>query len=66
MARVSTVMMLLLLVAMFHHASLGLQVIIEDYVHTSWKFAVLVLVRTTCFALAVIGILATLRIAFSG
>lgn len=65
-APVSTIMMVLLLLATFHHASLGLQVVIEDYVHGSRKFAALILVRTACIALAVIGVVATLRIAFTG
>ena len=58
-------LMVLLLIALFYHTALGLQVVIEDYIHSKAKFAVLILVRLACFALAALGILATLRIAFS-
>lgn len=61
-----TVLMVLLLIALFHHTALGLQVVIEDYVHSGVKFAAVIGVRLICFALAVAGIVATLRIAFSG
>lgn len=57
-------LMILLLVALFWHTALGLQVVVEDYVHSDLKFAVLVAVRLGCFALAATGVLATLRIAF--
>jgi succinate dehydrogenase / fumarate reductase membrane anchor subunit len=63
-APVATVLMTLLLVALFYHVALGLQVVIEDYVHSGIKIAALVAVRLGCVALAVTGILATLRIAF--
>lgn len=58
--------MILLLIALFHHAALGLQVVIEDYMHSESKFAVVLLLRLSCFALAAAGILATLRIVFRG
>jgi len=52
----------LLLISLFHHTALGLQVVIEDYMHTKAKFAALVIVRLSCIALAVAGIVAILRI----
>ena len=61
------ILMILLLSALFHHTALGLQVVIEDYVHSGVKFAAVIGVRLACFALAAAGIVATLRIiAFSG
>lgn len=60
----ATAPMVLLLIALFHHTALGLQVVIEDYVHSGIRFAALIAVRLICFALAVAGIVATLRIAF--
>lgn len=56
------ILMILLLISLFHHTALGLQVVIEDYMHTKAKFAALVIVRLSCIALAVAGIVAILRI----
>jgi len=61
-----SVLMVLLLMALFYHTALGLQVVIEDYVHSGAKFGALIAVRLGCVALAVAGILATMRIAFGG
>lgn len=55
--------MVLLLIAMFHHAAVGLQVVIEDYIHSGFKFVAVIAVRLGCYGLALIGIIATLRIA---
>ena len=60
----AVVLMILLLIALFHHTALGLQVVIEDYIHSGTKFAAVIAVRLGCLTLAVAGILATLRIAF--
>lgn len=62
---ISSILMVLLLIAVFYHAALGLQVIVEDYVHSGAKFAAAIAVRLGCFALAAAGVLATLRIAFA-
>ena len=62
-----TILMVLLLIALFHHMALGLQVVVEDYVHSDRvKIPAVVAIRFACFALAVAGIIATLRIAFDG
>ena len=58
------ILLVLFLLAIFWHASLGLQVVIEDYVHTELaKLGLLVVVRLACFALAVAGIFAVLCMA---
>jgi len=59
-----SILLVLLLIATFWHTSLGLQVVIEDYVHTDLaKLGLLIVVRLACFALAVAGILAVLGMA---
>ncbi len=60
---INTSLMVLLLIALFWHAALGLQVVIEDYVHSVAKIWALIVMRFVCFALAAVGIMATLRIA---
>lgn len=63
---VSSVCMVLLLLTLFYHMALGLQVVIEDYVHSGAKTPLLVAMHAGCFALATAGTIATLRIALSG
>jgi succinate dehydrogenase / fumarate reductase membrane anchor subunit len=65
-APVPAVLMILLLMALFHHTVLGLQVVIEDYVHSGARLAAVLMLRLSCFALTTAGIVATLRIVFRG
>jgi succinate dehydrogenase / fumarate reductase membrane anchor subunit len=57
-------MLVLLLIATFLHASLGLQVVIEDYIHAELtRLGLVIIVRLGCFALAVAGMFAVLSMA---
>ena len=59
------ILLVLLIIATFYHASLGLQVVIEDYVHTELaRLGLVVVVRLLSFGFAVAGIFAVLSIAF--
>ena len=62
----TAILLILLLIALFYHTALGLQVVIEDYVHSGTRFAAVIAMRLGCCALATAGVVATLRIAFSG
>lgn len=63
----NTLLLVLLIGTVFYHSTLGLQVVIEDYVHTTWRKAVaLVALRMVNFVVATAGILAVLQIAFIG
>ncbi len=60
-------LMILLIIATFHHAQLGLQVVIEDYIHDDGiKIATLLVVKGLALLLGVIGVLAVLKIAVGG
>lgn len=56
---------ILLLIVAFRHTALGLQVVIEDYVHSAAKIPLLILSHLLCFAICVAGLLATLSIMFA-
>ncbi len=61
---VNAILLAVFLVTMFYHSSLGLQVVIGDYLHLGWlKIAVLVLVKFSHIVLAAAGVFLILRIA---
>lgn len=58
------VVLVLYLAALFYHSQLGLQVVVEDYVHGEWlKRATLVVLQFAHIALAAAAIFAVLWIA---
>jgi succinate dehydrogenase / fumarate reductase, membrane anchor subunit len=60
-------LMILLIAAGFHHGQLGLQVVIEDYVHTGGrKLACLIAVKFLAVLLAVGAIVGVLKTALGG
>ena len=62
---VTAVAMILLVIATFVHMALGLQVVIDDYVHhEATKVASLLLVRLACWVLGAAALFAVLRVAF--
>jgi succinate dehydrogenase / fumarate reductase membrane anchor subunit len=62
----NALLLVIFLITMFWHAVLGLQVVIEDYVHTRWKEVLsLVLIKFLAVLGALSSVLAVLRIALT-
>ncbi len=62
----NALLLIAFVITMFWHAVLGLQVVIEDYVHTRWKEVVMVVAMKFLAVLgALAGVLAVLRIALN-
>jgi succinate dehydrogenase / fumarate reductase, membrane anchor subunit len=60
----NAILLIAFLVSMFWHAVLGMQVVIEDYVHTRWKeLTLLVAIKFIAVLCVLAGTLAVLRIA---
>lgn len=62
-----SVLMILFVANMVYHMRLGLQVLIEDYVHDhGTKFASMIALTFACVLIAALSIFSILRIAFGG
>ena len=62
----NALLLIAFVITVFWHAVLGLQVVIEDYVHTRWKEVVaMVLIKFLAVLGALAGVLAVLRIALT-
>ncbi|TAL72475.1 MAG: succinate dehydrogenase, hydrophobic membrane anchor protein [Rhodanobacter sp.] len=60
----NALLLILFIVTAFWHAVLGLQVVLEDYVHTRWKeVAAMVAIKFVAVLAATAAVLAVLRIA---
>lgn len=62
-----TVLLLCLIWTSFHHAQLGVQVVLEDYVHSEWlKIASIVAMKFAVILLGLASAVAVLRISLGG
>ncbi len=59
------ILLILLIIAMFHHAQLGLQVVVEDYIHSEGpKLALLISIKFAAIFFGASSIFAVLRLTF--
>lgn len=60
-----TILLIVLIPALFYHSSLGVQVVLEDYVDTEWlRITAITLVNFINVLLTVTSVFAVLKIAF--
>ena len=60
-------LLVMMILAGFHHGQLGLQVVIEDYVHNeAWKIGLIVVVKLAALLFGGIAVISVLKLAFGG
>lgn len=60
---INALLLLTLIIAAFYHAQLGVQVVIEDYIHTEWqKVSSIILVKFLTFLAGMASALAIIKI----
>lgn len=60
-------LLILLIIAAFHHAQLGIQVVIEDYVHDAvWKPVGIIATKLFAVAFGAYGVVSVLFVAIGG
>jgi succinate dehydrogenase / fumarate reductase membrane anchor subunit len=65
-APVNTILLLLFLGLIYWHSMLGIQVVLEDYVHVQWLSLLLQIAnRAVFFSCAAVSMVSVLRMAFS-
>ena len=64
---INTALLLALLAITFHHMQLGLQVVIDDYIHTErTRLAATLLLKAAVLLLGLMSAVAALKLAFAG
>ena len=59
--------MIVTLLLTFHHTAMGLQVVIEDYIHAeAQKLIALLAIKGVCALLAVASVVSLLKLALTG
>lgn len=62
-----TVLAIAWIIAAFYHAALGLQVVVEDYVHSEWrKISLIWIIKVAFLFFALLAIIAVFRISIIG
>jgi len=64
---INAALLVALVITTFHHMQLGLQVVVDDYIHTeSVRLSVILLVKGASALLGLIALVAVLKLAFTG
>jgi len=62
----TALLLIVLVLVATYHSQLGIQVVVEDYIHSGMKTLTLVIVTFVHALLAVAGVFAILKVAFGG